>query len=62
MSITIAPSMSVNQIAELIEQHKTRDTEVYVRIETFRGKPVAYLVREDLSRSWIPPVLRRQAD
>jgi len=62
MSVTIAPSMTVQQIAELVEQHKARDTEVYVRIESFNGKPIAYLVREDTSRSWIPPVLRRQAD
>jgi len=61
MSITIAPSMSVAQVAELVEQHKARDTEVYVRIESFRGKPIAYLVREDTSKSWIPPFLR-QAD
>lgn len=59
--ITISPSMSVAQIAELVEQHKARDTTVYVRIESFRGKPIAFLVREDTSRSWIPPFLR-QAD
>jgi len=62
MSITIAPSMTVAQIAELVEQHKARDMDVYVRIESYSGKPVAFLVREDTSRSWIPPVLRRQAD
>jgi hypothetical protein len=61
MSITIAPSMTVAQIAELVEQHRARDTEVYVRIESFKDKPVAFLVREDTSRSWIPKYLR-QAD
>jgi len=61
MSVVISPSMSVQQIAELVEAHKARDTEVYVRIESFRGKPIAYLVREDTSKSWIPPFLR-QAD
>lgn len=58
----IAPSMTVAQIAELVEQHKARDMDVYVRIESFRGKPIAYLMREETNRSWIPPVLRQQAD
>jgi hypothetical protein len=61
MSVTIAPSMTVQQIAELVEANKARDTEVYVRIESFKGKPIAYLVREDTTRSWIPQYLR-QAD
>jgi len=61
VSITIAPSMTVAQVAELVEKHQARDTTVYVRIEAFRGKPIAYLVREDTSKSWIPPFLR-QAD
>lgn len=59
--VTIAPSMTVQQIAELVEANKARDTEVYVRIESFKGKPIAFLVREDTSRSWIPNYLR-QAD
>lgn len=61
MSVTISPSMSVAQIAELVEQHKARDTVVYVRIESYKGRPIAFLVREDTSRSWIPQYLR-QAD
>jgi hypothetical protein len=61
VSITIAPSMTVQQIAELVEANKARDTDVYVRIESIKGRPIAYLVREDTSRSWIPKYLR-QAD
>lgn len=59
--VTISPSMTVQQIAELVEANKARDMDVYVRIESFRGKPIAFLVREDTSRSWIPNYLR-QAD
>jgi hypothetical protein len=59
---TIAPSMSVTQIAELLEAHRTPGVDVYVRIESVRGKPVAFLVRERENREWIPPVIRRQAE
>lgn len=59
--IVISPTMTVTQLAELIEQNRARDTDVYVRIESYKGRPVAYLVREDTSRSWIPKYLR-QAD
>jgi hypothetical protein len=59
MSITISPSMTVQQIAELVETNKVRDMDVYVRIESVGGKPFAYLVSE--ARTWIPPLLR-QAD
>lgn len=59
MSVTISPSMSVAQIAELVEANKARDMAVYVRIESYKGKPVAFLVREDTSRSWIPKYLRQ---
>lgn len=58
----ISPSMTVAQIAELVEAHKARDTEVYVRIESYKGKPQAFLVREAANTSWIPPMLRRQAE
>lgn len=59
--IVIDPTMTVLQLAELVEANKARDTEVYVRIESYKGRPVAYLVREDTSRSSIPKYLR-QAD
>jgi hypothetical protein len=55
----IAPSMTVQQIAELLENHKTAELDVHVRIETYRGKPVAFLVREELNRDWIPKYLRQ---
>jgi hypothetical protein len=56
-NITIAPSMTVLQIAALVESLHALDTEVYVRIESVHGKPVAFLVRE-VSRqyTWIPPI------
>jgi hypothetical protein len=59
MSVTIAPSMTVQQIAEIVEANKAHDMDVYVRIESYQGKPYAYLVREDTSRSWIPQYLRQ---
>lgn len=51
MNPVISPSMTVVQIAELLEQHAVPDLDVYVRIESIRGKPVAWLMREpkDLS-------------
>jgi hypothetical protein len=57
--ITIAPSMTVQQIADLLEQHQRRDTAVYVRIESCRGRPIAYMVREDNNYADIPPFLRQ---
>lgn len=61
MSIVFAPSMTLAQVAEIVEANKARDLDVYVRIESYKGKPIAFLVRENTSRSWIPPFLR-QAD
>lgn len=54
--------MTIAQVAELVEQHKARDLDVYVRIESYQGKPHAFLVREPVSTAWIPPPIRRQAD
>lgn len=44
--IALTPMTTVGEIAELLEANKGRDVETYVRIETIRGRPVAYLVRE----------------
>jgi hypothetical protein len=45
--IQIYPNTTVEQISKLIEDCKSvSDVEVFVRIESIRGKPVAYLVRE----------------
>ena len=58
MSITISPSMNVQQIAELIEQQQAPNMWVYVRIESIQGKPIASLVREPVAElDWIPPVI-----
>lgn len=46
MNIQIHPNMTVEQLGEILEQHKGRDVETYVRVETIRGKVCAYLVRE----------------
>lgn len=61
MNVTISPSMTVQQIAELVAQQQEDGKEVFVRIESINGKPVAFLVREEVSLSWIPPAIRRQA-
>jgi hypothetical protein len=62
MSPIIAPSMTVTQIAELVERHRSPNTECYVRIESVRGKPVVFMVREPVNASnFIPPLLRHQA-
>lgn len=61
MNPTIAPSMTVTQIAALLDEHQEDGKEVFVRIESINGKPVAFLVREEVSLSWIPPAIRRQA-
>jgi len=60
VNVTISPSMTVTQIAELVSQHQEEGKEVFVRIESINGKPVAFLVREEVSLSWIP-TMRRQA-
>jgi hypothetical protein len=50
--------MTVQQIAELVEAQHARDVEVYVRIESFHGRPVAFLVREvGRQYTWIPPLI-----
>jgi hypothetical protein len=45
--IQITPNMTVEQLSKLVETCKSvSDVEVYIRIESIRGKPVAFLVRE----------------
>ena len=56
-----APSMSLTQIAAVIDEQRRavdRDIDVYVRIESFCGKPVCFLVRERKDDS-IPGFLRQ---
>lgn len=61
--ITITPTMTVEQLGELVEQHKARDLDVYIRIESYKGKPQAFLVREPkVEYTWVPPLLRKQAE
>jgi len=63
MNIQIKPDMTVQQIADILEQNKGRDVESYIRIETIRGKPVAYLVREPrIPLTTAPVLLARQAE
>ncbi|HEY1898621.1 MAG TPA: hypothetical protein VGG49_02400 [Steroidobacteraceae bacterium] len=59
--VRLLPSFTVEQIASLCQHLSTPEREVYARIESVQGKPVAYLVRGAPSDS-IPPFLRRQAD
>lgn len=45
--IHITPNMTVEQLSKLVEACKSvSDVEVYIRIESIKGKPVAFLVRE----------------
>ena len=63
MNIQIKPDMTVQQIADILEQNKGRDVEAYIRIETIRGTPCAYLVREPrIPLITAPVLLARQAD
>lgn len=53
---------TVGEIAEILEANKGVDVEVYVRIETIRGKPVAFMVREPRmpsTKSLFAPLRRR---
>lgn len=59
--IPISPRLTVKQIAALCAHLSGPTGWVYVRVESVKGKPVAYLVRE-LPDESIPPFLRRQAD
>ena len=61
--ITLTPFTTMGEIAEILERHKRPDCEVYVRIETIRGKPVAILMRDPLLPAQeAPMLLRRQAE
>lgn len=45
--IQIFPNTTVSQLAQIIEDcRSTSDVEVYIRIESIRGKPCGFLVRE----------------
>ena len=46
MSISISPTMTVAELAKLVEAHRGSGVECYIRIESIRGKPVGFLVRE----------------
>ena len=46
MNVQILPTTTVEEIAKILDENRGRDVETYVRVETIRGKPVAYLVRE----------------
>ena len=57
--VVIAPSMTMIQVAELVAQHQEDGKDVYVRVESVNGKPVCFLIREEVR--WVPPMIRRQA-
>jgi hypothetical protein len=45
--IQIFPNTTVAQLAQMVEDCKSvSDVEVYIRIESIKGKPVGFLVRE----------------
>lgn len=56
----ILPNTTMEQIAEMCAMFSTNAVEVYARIETVNGKPVAYLTRKS-SQEEVPDFLRRQA-
>ena len=61
--IEILPNMTVEMLAEILEANKARDVEAYIRVESIKGKPCAYLVREPLiPRESVPTLLRTQAE
>lgn len=62
--IQIFPNTTVEQLSKLVEDCKsTSDVEVYVRIESIRGKPCAFLVREPRIPVFkLVPLTSRQAD
>jgi hypothetical protein len=59
--IDIHPGMTVEQLAAILDQNRGRDVEAYIRIESIRGKPTAYMVREPRIPV-ISPLLRKQAE
>lgn len=60
--IDIHPHMTVEQLAAILDQNRGRDVEAYIRIESIRGKPTAYLVREPRIPLATASLLRRQAE
>lgn len=58
-SVQIHPGMTVEQLAQILEQNKGRDIEAYIRIESIAGKPCGYLVREPRIPQSIPTLLRQ---
>jgi len=64
VNIIITPNMTIADIAHILEQNKGRNVECYIRVETIRGKCVAYLVREPRIPilPTAPQMTARQAD
>ncbi|MDB6103330.1 MAG: hypothetical protein JWO52_3329 [Gammaproteobacteria bacterium] len=61
--INILPGMTVQMLAEILEANKGRDVEAYIRVESIRGKPCAFLVREPrIPVSNSPALLLRQGE
>lgn len=44
--IQILTDMTVAMLVEILEANESRGMECYIRVESIRGKPYAYLVRE----------------
>lgn len=63
MNVEILPTTTVAEIAKVLDENRGRDVDCYVRIETIRGKPCAYLVREPRMPASSPVgLLVRQAE
>lgn len=62
--IQIFPNTTVEQLAKILDDCKSvSDVEVYIRIESIRGKPCGFLVREPrMPVASTVGMLRRQAD
>lgn len=59
--IVITPNTTVWQIALMCQKYSTADSEVCARVESVKGRPVAFLVRHRVDES-VPMLLRRQAE
>ena len=59
--LRIMPHFTVERLAHLCSVWSTDDTEVYVRIESINGRPVAYFVRAPRAE-FVPHYIRRQAE
>lgn len=61
--IVLHPGMTIEDLAKILDENKGRDVEAYIRVESIRGKPNAFLVREP--RIPVIPaisILKRQAE